>query len=314
MNLGLVTHIGKVALTTTAKVTGVVSRHAPEILLTAGLVGGAVTTVGAVKATLKCEEVLEEAQNGYQKIDEAMDLIDRDTYTEADVNSDIKAVHAACIGGMIKTIAPVAILGGMSVVSILCGYNILNRRYTAVIAAYTALEGGYRAYRARVVAELGEEADYRFRTGSEPKKIEREIIDEETGEVKKKKVKEDVLGADQPIDYMINFGREAVHITDRKDILHSLDFIISVENSVNCTLKAYGYLTLNEVRKCLGVPEVSYGQIVGWTTDGTGDGYVTLNPKVIFDEELGCDTIILDPNVDGIMFHKIDKVKELAYA
>ena len=311
MNLGLIAHIGKQAISAGAKVSGVVVKHSPEILLGIGLVGGAATTIGAVKATLECEKVLEEAQNGYEKINEALDVIDRETYTTDMANKDIAQVHAVCVGGIIKNVAPVVILGGISITSILCGYNIINRRYASVVAAYAALDSGFKAYRRRVVTELGEDADYKFRTGSVSKKIDREIVDPETGEVKKKKVKEEILESEsEPIDYQINFCREAIHIPDCKDITHSLDFIISVENSVNCTLKAMKYVTLNEVRRCLGVPEVSYGQIVGWTLDGTGDDFITLNPRIIFDEELGQDTIILDPNVDGIMFNKISKLND----
>ena len=315
MNLGLVAHIGKQAITGGAKVAGVVSRHAPEILLGIGLVGGAATTVGAVRATLKCEEAMAAAQEDYQKINDAMDILSREQYTAAEVEGDIKQVHGVFIGNMIRNIVPVVILGGVSVVSILCGYNIINRRYTAVIAAYGALESSFKLYRYRVIAEQGEEADQRYLTGSTTKKIDREVVDPETGEVKNKKMKCEVIEEGvKPINYQINFCREAVHIPDSRDIVHSLDFIISVENSLNTQLKAFRYVTLNDARRCLGVPATSYGQIVGWTLDGDGDCYIALNPRTVYDEELGEDTIMIDPNVDGIIFNKIDAINEVEYA
>lgn len=315
MNLSVFTNVGKLALTTTAKVTGVVSKHAPEILVGAGLVGGAATTVFACKQTLKAEQVLEEAQLGYGRIDTALDEVDESKYSLDDAKQDMDKIHKATIGKMIRVYAPVAALGTASAVCVLCGFKVLRMRNVALVAAYTSLEAGYKAYRNRVVEELGEEADQHFRTGSVYKKIEREVTDEETGEVKKKKLKAEVVEEGvQPIDYTINFCREAVHIRDRKDLMSSMNFIINTENSCNLTLQAYKYITLNEVRKCLGVPEVSHGQIVGWCYDGTGDDKIRLNPRVIYDEELGHDTIILDPNVDGIMFNKIDSIVRREYA
>ena len=95
------------------------------------------------------------------------------------------------------------------------------------------------------------------------------------------------------------------------DITRSKSYILTTEASLNLTLLAKGFLTLNDARVSLGVPEVWYGQIVGWTLDGTGDDQVILRQTVIYDEELGHDTIIIDPNVDGPMFNKIGNVKEL---
>jgi hypothetical protein len=315
MNLGLITKVGQITLSTTAKVSGVVVKHAPEILVGVGLVGGAATTVFACKATLKVDDILDETQEEYGRIDSALDTVSNDVYSIEDADNDMKTAHKVMVGRIIHTYIPVAAMGAASGVCILCGFNILRMRNMALVAAYTALDGGFKAYRRRVVDELGEEADEHFRTGAVTKKIEKEIIDENTGEVKNKKVKSEVIESGvQLIDYTINFCREAHHIRDRKDIMSSLNFIINVENSVNLTLKAYKYVTLNEVRKCLGIPDKSYGQLDGWCYDGTGDDIIKLNPKVVYDEELGHDTIILDPNVDGLMFNKIDAIVEEEYA
>ena len=133
-----------------------------------------------------------------------------------------------------------------------------------------------------------------------------EYVNEETGEVKTKKVKTDVLEPGvEPLDYTINFCKEAIHILDRDNIPESLRHIEMVERSLNSVLLAQKYLTLNQARVSLGVPEIWFGQIVGWTLDGTGDDEIQLRPRVVYDEETETRTIILDPNVDGPMFHKI---------
>jgi hypothetical protein len=314
MNLSVFASVGRSMFVGTKIVAGTIQRHAPEILMTAGIVGGVVTTVGACKATLKVNEVFEEANVNYEKIEYATEVgeVNGEPYTLDDAKTDKKTVHGILIGSVIKNYGPVALIGAASITSILCGYNILNRRNMAIVAAYTTLDAGFKTYRKRVIAELGEDADERFRTGKVSKKIETEVLNEETGELKNKKVKAEVVEEGvEPIDYSINFCREAIHIRDRNDLSASRAFIQNMENSMNLTLKAQKYVTLNEVREALGIPKVSYGQIVGWTLDGSGDDCIELKQSIVYDEELESNTIIIDPNVEGIMFNKIDVVREI---
>lgn len=308
MNIGIIASVGKAMFTTANRVGHVAVQHGPEICVGVGVVGGVATTVMACKATLKVNEVCLENKPMYEKIEACLaceDITDEE-YSEEDARNDRIALASYTGKQVVKYYGPVVLLGAASIASILCGVNILNKRNMALVAAYTTLDAGYKTYRMRVIDELGSEADYRFKTGTVQKKIETEIVDEETGEVKVKKVKTDVLEPGvEPLDYTINFCKEAIHVTDRKDLTRSKSFIISCEDALNLTLKAQKYLTLNQARVSLGVPEVWYGQIVGWTMDGTGDCEVQLNQHIVYDEELGQMTILIDPNVDGPMFHKI---------
>jgi hypothetical protein len=314
MNFALINNVGKAAFSVATKVGHTVIQHSPEICVGAGIVGGVTTTVMACKATLKVNEVCTENTEMYKKIDALLEdeNIPESEYSEEDAKKDRIILASGTFKTVVKSYGPVVLLGSASVASILCGVNILNRRNMALVAAYTTLDAGFKTYRRRVVDELGEEADWRFRTGTVQKKIEMEVADGETGEVKNKKVKTDVIEPGvEPIDYTINFCREAIHIRDRMDLKLSKNHIIMVENSMNSVLRAQGYLTLNTVRASLGVPEVWYGQIVGWTMDGTGDDQVKLEYRTVYDEELGHYTILIDPNVDGPMFNKIGMTKEL---
>lgn len=317
MNIGVIASVGRSIMTTAVVICSTVQRHAPEILVTAGVVGGVVTTVGACKATLKVNEVVVEANDTYERMEEAIECgyVNGEPYSLEDMKADKKVVHGLLIGSVIRNYGPVALIGAASVTSIFCGFNIINRRNMALVAAYTTLDAGFKTYRKRVINELGPDADEHFRTGSVMKKIETEVVDQETGEVKTKKIKAEVIEEGvKPIDYSINFCREAIHIRDRNDLSASRGFIQNVENSMNLTLKANKFVTLNEVREALGVPRVSYGQIVGWTMDGSGDDYIELRQNIVFDEELEKNTIIIDPNVDGVMFNKIDVVREIPNA
>lgn len=315
MNFNLILCVGKSVVSTATMVGNTVIKHSPEILVGAGIAGGVVTTVMASKATLKVSEVCKESNEMYEKIEAIVqsEEITEEQYSEEDARNDRIILASTITKSVLKNYVPVAVVGLGSVACILCGYNILSKRNMAIVAAYSTLQTGFETYRKRVIKELGEEADWRFRTGATQKKIEREVIDESTGEIKTRKIKADVIEEDiDPIDYTINFCREAIHISDRMDITGSLSYIQGVENSANLTLKADKFISLNDVREMLGVPKKSYGQIVGWALDGTGDNYVHLETKVMYDERLGQDTIIIDPNIDGPMFYKIDDaVKEL---
>ena len=314
MNLAIIGTVSKAVFSTATKVGHVTVQHAPEICVAAGIGGGVATTVLACRATLKVNEVCAENSAMYEKIDAILEdeNIPESEYSNEDAKNDRIILATGTFKTVAKEYGPVVLLGTASIVSILCGVNILNRRNMALVAAYTTLDTGFKTYRRRVIAELGEDADWRFRTGTVQKKIETEVVDEKTGEIKSKKVKTDVIEEGvEPIDYTINFCREAVHIQDRMDLKLSKNHIIMVENSMNSVLRAQGYLTLNTVRVSLGVPEVWYGQIVGWTMDGTGDDRVELKYREVYDEELGHNTLMIDPNVDGPMFNKIGMVKEL---
>ena len=314
MNLAILGDIGKAVFSVATKVGRATTQHAPEICVGAGIAGGIATTALACRATLKVNEVCEENSEMYARIDALLECEDvpESEYSEEDAKNDRVILAAGTFKAVAKNYGPVVLLGTASIASILCGMNILNKRNMFLVAAYTSLDAGFKTYRTRVIDELGEEADWRFRTGAIQKKIDMDVVDEKSGEVKTKKVKTDVIEEGiEPIDYTINFSREAIHIRDRMDVTGSLSYIDGCESSLNSVLRAKGFLTLNDARVTLGVPEIWYGQIVGWTMDGTGDNEVHLNPKVIYDEKLGHNTIILDPNVDGLMFNKIGNMKEL---
>jgi hypothetical protein len=78
-------------------------------------------------------------------------------------------------------------------------------------------------------------------------------------------------------------------------------------------LKARGHLFLNEVYDSLGMPRSEAGAVVGWIM-GAGDDYVNFgvlidNDMCIVDFFYADDEILLDFNVDGVIFDKIEKGK-----
>lgn len=311
--------ISKYAVNTGKLVGNIVAKHSPEILVGAGIVGGGVTTVMACKATVKVVDISVSSNELYDKIDTIETVMDQrgadvfedengKEYTRDDIAQDRLAIRSQAIVGYAKAYAPVAAIGVASAISILCGFNILNKRNMMLVAAYTSLERSYALYRKRVIEDQGPDADWRYRTGSTQKKIAMDVIDEKTGEIKNKKVKTDVIEEDaEPIDYTINLGREckAPFVKDAIDYTRTYAWLDMIETAATNDVNMFGWKSLNEVRRELYCPPVAIGQIAGWSRDD-GDTYVSFNPREVYDEKLGKNTIILDPNVDGAIIDKID--------
>lgn len=298
-----------------ASVTGMtVQRHAPEILIGCGLVGMGVTTVKACQATLKVNEEIKKGTEILANVNGVMKgeiPVLPGSYSEQDAKDDKVLAYTLMGKAIVKNFGPVAAIGAASTVSILCGYNILNKRNAMLMAAYTAIDTSFKKYRQRVIEDLGEEADWKYRTGATEKKVDKVETDED-GKEKKTKAKVETVDPAEPIDYMVNYLHDTIYIpTDvKRNKQMNKWHIEQVQTNANTRLQTYKHLTLNDVYDMLGVPRRDCGQIVGWTLDGSGDNAVQFMIKEVWDEELQQDNFLIDFNVDGIIFDKIEKVRD----
>lgn len=288
---------------TLARNTLLVQRSSPGLLLGAGIVGMVGTTILACRATLKMEEVLAEAND---KLEQAKTL-DHPEYSETDRQKDIKLIRIQTGTKIVRLYAPAVILGGVSIVALTRSHNILTRRNAALTAAYAALEKGFSEYRARVVDKYGEEEDRNLRYGSE--KVE--IINEETG--KKKTVTR--VGPGEPSVYARFF--DPFSPSWSKEPEYNLIFLKCQQSYANNLLKSRGHVFLNEVYDGLGIPRSKAGAVVGWIlSDNKTDNFIDFGifngeSDTIRDFVNGREgSILLDFNVDGVIFDKIDQLGE----
>lgn len=273
--------------------------NSPQLLFAAGIGGMVASTVLACKATLKVEEVLIEGQSN---INIAKSLRD-ERYSERDRQRDIAIIYTRTVVGVGRLYAPAIIVGVASVAALTKSQNILSERNAALTAAYTALDKGFQQYRARVVEKYGEEEDRNFRYGTERV----DVLDEETGRTHKATR----VGPDGASVYARFFDPTSTSWS--KEPEYNLVFLKCQQNYANDMLRARGHLFLNEVYDMLGIPRSKAGSVVGWvmSRDGTSDNYVTFG---IFDDEWNVrdfvngreGSILLDFNVDGVIFDKID--------
>ena len=285
-----------------------ISKHSPELLMIAGIVGGVASAVMACKATTKVSEILDstsEAVNTIHHVEKNPPM--GSNYTHEDAQKDLFITYVQTGAKLVKLYGPSLALGALSITSILASHNILHKRNVAIAAAYTAVDKGFKDYRGRVIERFGDELDKELKYNIKAKKIEEKVVDEKG---KEKKVKKDI----QVVDYDRPGESEYARFFDNgntgwdENPEFSLKFLIHQQDWANELLNHRGYVFLNEVYDMLGIPRTKAGQIVGWVKnnkDENADHYIdfgifNVNRPKSRDFVNGYENVILlDFNVDG---------------
>lgn len=295
-------------------------RSAPNLLFVGGVMGMIGTTVLASTATLKLQDVLAEAEDlrkkGKEKVDEELKHFEQDQraehekrepkYKQEDYERDMQILTVKTAGNIVKLYAPAVVLGVASIGMLSKSHNMLTQRNAALTAAYVALDKGFREYRARVVDKYGEEEDRNFRFATE--KVE--VVGEDG-----KKTKVTRMAPEASSIYARFFDQ--LSSSWSKEPEYNRLFLKSQQNYFNDLLNARGHVFLNEVYDGLDIPRSEAGAIVGWIRDEHSDNFVSFG---IFEGQSGESirdfmngregSVLLDFNVDGVIYNKIDTPKE----
>lgn len=277
-------------------------KSSPGLLFGAGIVGVGVSTVLACRATLKMDEVLSEAKG---KVDLA-NTLQHDDYSDFDRKRDLHVIRVQTSIKIVRLYSPAIIVGGLSIAALTRSHNILTKRNAALTAAYAALERGFNEYRQRVISKYGEEEDRNLRYGTR----EVAVIDPETKE--KKMITRVAPG--EPSIYARFFDRNSGSWS--KEPEYNLIFLKAQQNWANDLLHARGHVFLNDVYDMLGLERSSAGSVVGWllTRNGSTDNFISFG---VFEGKTdkardfvnGFEgSILLDFNVDGVIYDKLDNV------
>jgi hypothetical protein len=259
--------------------TGLILRkNGPEIMLGFGVAGVAVGTVLACRATLKAENILVEARDMLDKIDQVRNMPEVENYSDEDAKKDTAIVYVQTGVKLLKEYAPAVLVTAVSIGLILQSHNLLSRRNAALVAAYKLVDASFREYRKRVVEEYGEETDQKLRFGQ--REIEVSSVDDK-GRKKKKTIK--ILGTNDISPYAFVFSEETSTMFKRNYDMN-LNVLRSVQRFSNDRLSWRGHLFLNEVLDDLGMPRTSAGAIVGWVY-GHNEHNDNNDQVVIFDIE-----------------------------
>lgn len=285
-------------------------KHSPEILVVAGVVGIVASAAMACKATLKVNDVVDEAKDTIEKIHDGVEnhkhTSDGEEYTQEDANKDLAIVYTQTGLKLAKLYGPAVILGIASIGCMLGSNHILRKRNVALAAAFKAVDTSFKEYRGRLIDRFGKDLDRELRFNIKAKEVEEKVVDENGNETT---VTKTVEVADPNVThsiYSIVFCEGNSGWTRNAEL--NKVFLIQQQNYANDKLRLNGILTLNEVYDMIGAPRTSYGQLAGWvyTEDGSiGDNFVDFG---IFDvnNEKACDfvngiekSIILDFNCIG---------------
>lgn len=300
-------------LTRTFNRTGLkIKKYSPEILLVAGTVGVVTSGVMACRATLKIDEVLDEAKDRIEKIHEvAANPEMKDKYTEEDSKKDLAITYTQAGVKLVKLYGPSVALGVISLGCMIGSNRILSKRNVALAAAYAAVDKSFKEYRGRVVERFGKQLDKELRYNLKAQEIEEVTVDKDGKEVVSKSTVE-VMDPNNYSHYAIVF--DDGNAGWDPDPERTKYFLIQQQNYANEMLKARGHLFLNEVYDMLGARRTKAGAQVGWIYDeknALGDNYVdfgifdTRSPKAR-DFVNGLEkVIVLDFNVDGVILDMI---------
>ena len=311
MNKTFVTNMTRVLNRTGLKL----KKHSPEILLAMGVAGVVASSIMACKATLKVQDVLDEAKGQLDTIHEVVANPEKaDKYTVEDSKKDIAIVYTQTGVKLIKLYGPSIALGIASLSCIIGSNRILNKRNVALAAAYATVDKGFKEYRERVIERFGKELDKELKYNIKAEEVEEVTVDEKGNETVTKKTIQ-VADLDDPNKYspysiVFDDGNPGWD----KDPELTKFYLIQQQNWANDLLKSRGHLFLNEVYDMLGAPRTKAGAQVGWIYDEGNDNYdnfvdfgiFNINSRKARDFINGYEkVIILDFNVDGVILDLI---------
>lgn len=278
------------------------SKHSPRILFVAGTVGVVAAGVLACRSTLKLSGVLHDLEIETELMEaQGREAVNDPTrkYTERQFKKDQTLLYTRHAFEITKLYAPAIGLGLVSIACLTKSHTLLSSRNANLTLAYAATEKALRDYRGRVAAEFGDEKEREVYFAAEDHTIV-EDTDKGPKKVTVKRPTEVGLYARFYDEFARNW---------QPDAEDNRIFIVNQERWANDKLQSQGYLFLNDVYKMLGLDISPVGQQVGWTLDGTGDGFVDFH---LYDEKRNANfingyenSVLLDFNVDGPILDKI---------
>lgn len=273
--------------------------NTPAILTGAGVVGFIASTALTIRAAQKAQPAVVNFQVDLAK---AKMHAEDEEWSEKETRRAVTKVYADSSLELLKIYGPALAVGSAAIVCVIAGHGMMAKRQASLVAAYTGLDAAYRAYRARVREEFGEEKENSLYTDVKKMRIfepdgpdEGEMVIDENDQL--------------PSPYAKFF--DPTNPNWSKTPEYNLMFLRAQQQMANDRLVAHGYLFLNEVYESLGLERTQAGQMVGWRYDAaknrSGDGYVDFGLYAIGDEcnraFVNCiePTVLLDFNVDGII-------------
>lgn len=268
-------------------------QHGPTMLTAGGLIGGAITVALAIRQTSKAQPVMEKIQKDLTEARQDLPHGDGPEHQKVLVKAYAKASLE-----LAEQYWPVAAMGAASAVAIIAGHRTMLKRQASLVAAYSLLDAGFKAYRRKVAEVIGEDEEKKLW-------VEQQVaaLGRERGLEACERIAAEDLAVSSPYTFFFCEGNP----NWKPSAEHNKFFLVCQQNWANDRLIRRGFLYLNEVLESLGLPWTQAGQHVGWKiSQDDSDSFVSFGMYDIADECKRAfvngqeDTILLDFNVVAI--------------
>jgi len=211
--------------------------HSPEILIGAGVVGMATSSVLAVRATPRALELMED-----KKAELGVTYLTRKEVAQTTWKQYIPAIG----------------LGVVSASCIILGTSQNMRRNTALATVYALSESTLREYEVKTKELVGEE---------KAKEIDTEV---NKSVALKRQVQTNTIIENRDSGYVAHTGNGDTLIYDSlsgRFFRSSVNAVERAVNSVNHSLNNEYIMTMNDLYNEMDVPTVGVGSLLGWKSD-----------------------------------------------
>ena len=240
----------------------------PEIMLGLGIFGVIVSSVWAAKNTYKkADTIIENSRSRFLHIEESEGV--------ANVPKETFKAYLDAGYQFAKLYSGPVILGATSIGLIYGSHNIMKKRNFALVAAYKAIEDGFKKYRERVISDVGKDKDTEYRYGVKKELVTSKVLNDETGKYEKKTVEVPIVASEGDSIYAVTFDHRNPYF--EYSYYDNITFIKKVEEYLNLQLIRKKFVLLNEAYHELGFPPTNAGMVVGWVYESErGDGQIIL--------------------------------------
>jgi uncharacterized protein DUF6353 len=284
----------------------IAQKNSPTILFGVGVVGMIGSTVLACRATLKLDETIAETKRDLMRVKSSERKRNGGVYSDNERRRDTAVVYSNGFGKVVRLYGPSILVGGAAIFCLTKSHTILNARNAALVSAYTVVDEAFKKYRSRVREKYGVEEDLQLLHDSEPV----DILSESGNITHSTRVTGD------PSMYARFFDQMSPEWS--RDPGYNEVYLVGQQRRFNDLLIARGHVFLNEVYEALGLDHTDYGAIVGWILSPNGDTDNHIDFGLYADNERARafingreNSILLDFNVDGVIYDKIDNPKKM---
>lgn len=244
----------------------VVAPHACVGFGIVGLVGAGV--LACVQTVKHFDEIIDEHNEGMEKVRKIKEMAESGEVEikKEEIQQGTAGVYRKTFYKGVKVyILPIG-LAALSITSIIYGQGLLNKRYLATTAAFTALKEAYDASRERARDRFGEDIERNIFDDVQKELVTKQTVDEQTGEVKEETAEEFVARSNEMMKHPYTFMFTADTSREWSRFPgYNMKHIHGIQDDLNDVLRTRGYVTLNEALCRLGLDPVEEGFIHGWT-------------------------------------------------